>query len=250
MAGENNLAFLSSSLLPLQGLIWSLRASGDWNPLNVKNRVELLETGPLPSPLPHGCQPLPLFMQHSRRDFSAPLPIRLHCRTTPRPLQIMHFPCIGITLLCFPVLPVPAFPLFLIRLKVSVGFIHSPRGCCSSASLTPPIDLQQGTSQLLSPQNIGLYHCELFKPLGEGETILTKPRAACWWHGEMATCRMLYSIDSAREHHLPRQRFYWTRYAMVCTSPSYPQIPKHPLLIGNISQKCISENYRNPDGSW
>lgn len=84
----------------------------------------------------------------------------------------------------------------------------SPRGCCSSASLIPPIHLQQGTSQFLSPQNIGLYHCELFKPLGVGETILTKPRAACWGHGDMATCRMLYSIDSAREHHLPRQWFY------------------------------------------
>lgn len=83
----------------------------------------------------------------------------------------------------------------------------SPSGCCSSASLIPPIHLQQGTSQLLSPQNFGLYHCELFKPLGVGETILTKPRAACWGHGDRATCRMLYSIDSAREHHLPRQWF-------------------------------------------
>lgn len=84
----------------------------------------------------------------------------------------------------------------------------SPRGCCSSASLIPPIHLQQGTSQLLSPQNIGLYHCELFRPLGVGEAILTKPRAACWGHSDTATCRMLYSIDSAREHHLPRQWFY------------------------------------------
>lgn len=112
-----------SPLLPPQGLIWSLRASGDRNPLNVKNRVELLDTGPLPSPLPHGCQPLPLFMQHSRRDFSTPLPICLHCRTTPRPLQNMHFPCIGIVLLCFLVLPVHAFLLFLLRHKVSVGLI-------------------------------------------------------------------------------------------------------------------------------
>lgn len=146
----------------------------------MKNRVELLETGPLPRPLPHGCQPLPLFMQHSRRDFSTTLPIHLHCRTAPRPLQIMHFPCVGITLLRFPILPVPAFPPFLIRHEVSVGFILRPRGCSSSASLTPPVHLQQGTSQLLSPQSVGLYHCELFKPLGEGERILTKLRAACW----------------------------------------------------------------------
>lgn len=175
----------------------------------MKNRVELLDTGPLPSLLPPGCQPLPLFMQHSRRDFSTPLPVCLHCRTTPRPLQNMHFPCIALSFSaswsfqCMPS-PVPA------QTQGVCGTFPwaSPRGCCSSASLIPPIHLQQGTSPFLSPQNIGLYHCELFKPLGVGETILTKPRAACWGHGDMATCRMLYSIDSAREHHLPRQWFY------------------------------------------
>lgn len=149
-------------------------------------------------------------MQHSRRDFSTPLPICLHCRTTPRPLQNMHFPCIGIVLLCLLVLPVPTFPPVPPQIEGVCGAYPwaSPRGCCSSASLIPPIHLQQGTSQLLSPQNIGLYHCELFKPLGVGETILTKLRAACWGLSDMATCRMLYSIDSAREHHFPRQWFY------------------------------------------
>lgn len=71
-------------------------------------------------------------------------------------------------------------PLFPSRHQVSVGRILSPRGHCSSAPLVPPIHSQQGASQLLSPQNVGLYHCELFKPLGEGETIATKPRAARW----------------------------------------------------------------------
>lgn len=175
----------------------------------MKNRVELLDTGPLPSPLPHGCQPLPLFMQHSRRDFSTPLPICLHCRTTPRPLQNMHFPCIGIVLLCFLVVPVHAFPLFLLRHKVSVGLILGlvPEDIDHLHPSFHPFTCSRRLLSL-SPQNIGLYHCELFRSLGVGETILTKPRAARWGHGDTATCRMLYSIDSAREHHLPRQWFY------------------------------------------
>lgn len=41
--------------------------------------------------------------------FSTPLPVRLHCRTTPRPLQTVHFPCRQYPPR-FPVLPVPALP--------------------------------------------------------------------------------------------------------------------------------------------
>lgn len=121
----------------------------------MKNRVELLETGPLPSPLPHRCQPLPLFMQHSRRDFSMPLPIHLHCRTALRPLQIKHFPCVGITLLHFPVLPVPAFPLVLVRHKVSVGLSLVLEDVAPLQPSIHPLTCHRGLLSFCLPKTLG-----------------------------------------------------------------------------------------------
>lgn len=173
----------------------------------MKNRVELLETGPLPGPLPHGCQPLPLFMQHSRRDFSTPLPVRLHCRTTPRPLQTVHFPCRQYP----PPLPSSSSacpPLFPSRRQVSVGRILSPRGCCSSAPLIPPIHSQQGTSQLCLPKTLGYTTVNSSNHWGRGENHCNQTKSCLLvtrWKGHLQGA---LHIDSAREHHLPRQRFY------------------------------------------
>lgn len=137
----------------------------------MKNRVDLLATDSFPRPLPHGCQSLPLFMQHSRRDFSRPLPLHLHCSTPLRPYhsRTCTFPDLALTPHSSQCFQTPRIPC---RSKGLSGSRFFAGGCSSlPQSLIPCIASLLGTSPL---QIIGLYHCELFKPL-KGVTRTDKP---------------------------------------------------------------------------
>lgn len=124
-----------------------------------------------PCPSPYVCT-AELLRDHSR---SCTFPVLAVPSFTSQFFQCLPSPCLQTDTKCL---------LDLSLVLEHVALLHP--------SLNPSIC--NGGFLSLSPQNIGLCHCELFRPLGGGP-ILTKPRAARWWHGEMVTCRMLYSVD-------------------------------------------------------